>query len=94
MQRLLSGVKESPHEVSPEFISDLGRLIKETVEGLIKEPMEVGEDRVNIKVMCDLMEKQGVSLSYWESVMLIEELKGWYNIDLDLGEGIISGSTL
>ena len=40
------------------------------------------------------MEKQGVSLSYWESLMVIEELKGWYNIDLDLGEGIISSSTI
>ena len=40
------------------------------------------------------MEKIGVSLSYWESLILIEELKGWYNIDLDLGEGVVSASTV
>lgn len=26
--------------------------------------------------------------------MLIEELKGWYNIDLDCNEGIVSGSVV
>lgn len=26
--------------------------------------------------------------------MLIEELKGWYNIDLDCNEGIVSGSVI
>ncbi len=40
------------------------------------------------------MDGIGVNLSYWEALMLIEQLKGWYNVDLDFNEGIISGSVV
>ncbi len=40
------------------------------------------------------MDSIGISLSYWEGLMLIQELKGWYNVDLDYNEGIISGSVV
>lgn len=31
------------------------------------------------------MEKIGIKISYWESLMVIEEIKGWYGIDMELG---------
>ena len=40
------------------------------------------------------MDSIGINLSYWEGLMLIQELKGWYNVDLDYNEGIISGSVI
>jgi hypothetical protein len=32
----------------------------------------VTEDKVNIRVICDVMDGIGVNLSYWEALMLIE----------------------
>ncbi len=39
------------------------------------------------------MDSIGINFSYWEGLMLIQELKGWYNVDLDYNE-IISGSVI
>lgn len=33
--------------------------------------------------MVDVLEGIGIGVSYWEALMLIEELKGWYNVDLE-----------
>jgi hypothetical protein len=44
--------------------------------------------------MRDTLDRLHIGMSYWESLMLIEELKGWYSIDLELNEGIVSGATV
>ena len=44
--------------------------------------------------MCEIMNEIGIKISLWESLMIIEELKGWYGVDMDLGEGIISSITV
>jgi hypothetical protein len=96
----IKAVQNNPHllpqEVTPELIGGLGRLIKETIEDILEnsglEPPFIIEDKANIKIMKDALEKLGIAMSYWEALMLIEELKNWYSIDVEFNEGVISGA--
>ena len=75
LKRASSDPEKLPDMLTPELISELGKLIRETIENNISPEatfIETKEEKVNIKVLCDIFETIQISLSYWEALMVIE----------------------